>query len=122
MGALVAVARQMELDDPLHRYGVDVLLCAESMVEGTDEDIVDVEQDAAVRFLAHRAQELPFRQRRSSKVHVTRNVLDQNVPAESLLYLSNPACDVLHHFFRIRQGQQVVQIASSNSGPAEMVG
>ena len=119
--AMVAVTGEMELDDPFHRNGVNVSQRIKPMVEGAHEDVVDVEQDPAVRFVGHRAQKLPFAEARGLEFHVARNVLDQDSTIENFLNLANPPGDVTQSLFGIGKGQEVVQVVAADPGPSQMV-
>src|SRR5690242_8150566 len=76
IGAMIAMAGEVELSDPVDRNGVDINPGIELMVEGVHIDIVDVEQNSAVRLFGHRGKELPFAHRRKREFHIARNVLD----------------------------------------------
>ena len=88
MGPVVAVAGEMELHDPIDRYRIDVLLGAEAMIEGADEDVVNVEQNSAIGFIGDRTQEFPLGQPRILKGQVARHVFDQDWALEEFLHVA----------------------------------
>ena len=61
VGAVVGVAGEVELDDALDRHAGEVVARVEAVVEGADEDVVDVEQDAAVGALRDARRGTPTR-------------------------------------------------------------
>src|SRR5579875_2201365 len=116
------MAGKVELDHTLWRYGIDVSLRIEAMVEGVDVNVVDIEQNPTVDLVGHRPQKLPFLHLRDAKGQVTGNVLDQKRPAQKILDLPDACGDISHNFVRIGQRQEVMQVMPSDSSPAEMIG
>src|SRR5216683_7498654 len=113
--------REMILPDALGRHGVDIVVRIKSMVERAHENIVDVEQDSAVSLFSYRRNKFPLGHRRIGKRHVAGNVFDQYWSLERFLNLPNPRDDMTNRLFRVRQREQIVQIAPADAGPAEMV-
>src|SRR5216684_3251986 len=116
--AMVAMAREMELRDPVDRNRIDINFGVKAMVEGADEDIVDIEQDSAVSFAGHRRKELPFGQSRMSIGKVARHVLHQYWPSENVLDLADARCHVEYSLVGVGQWQEVVEIVASHASPA----
>ena len=59
VGAAVFVSCEMELDNAVGRNAADVFGGIPSVIAGADEDVVDVEEDAAVCFFGHSCEEVP---------------------------------------------------------------
>src|SRR5216684_1652249 len=118
VAAMVAMAREMELRDPVDRNRIDINFGIKAMVEGADENIVDIEQDSTVSFAGLRREELPFGQRRMSVGKVTRHVLHQYWPSENVLDLADARSHVEDSFVSVRQRQEVVEIVASHASPA----
>src|SRR5712692_9055868 len=118
----IRVPRQVELSDPIRRNGGEVLARIESVVPGADVDVVDVEEDAAVRPLSHLRDELPFREGGAAERNVAGYVLQQDLAPEGVLHLVDPPHDVVERFLGVRQRHQIVQVAAAVRAPAEVVG
>ena len=61
---MIAMTGQMELD---HTFGwdrIDVTNRIEAVIKSVDENIVDIEQDAAIGLLRDGTEEFPFREPR----------------------------------------------------------
>ncbi len=76
VGALVRVAGQVVLHDPVGGDRVDVLLGAEAVVEGAHVDVVHVQEEAAVGLDRQAGQELPLGDPRGRELQVGRRVLE----------------------------------------------
>jgi hypothetical protein len=63
-------AGQMDLLHRMHRHRVDITPRIEAMVVRTDEDVVDVEQQAAAAAPRHLGDKLPFGHRRIGKLDI----------------------------------------------------
>src|SRR5262249_55969079 len=55
MSTVIAVPGKMKLHDPLNGNRVEIFFRAETMIESVDENIVDVEQNAAIGLLGNGA-------------------------------------------------------------------
>ena len=76
---------QMELDHAVRGDRIDVTNRIEAMIKSVDENIVDIEQDAAVGLLGHGTEEFPFGEPRRTKFHVARYVLEEDRALENVL-------------------------------------
>src|SRR6266700_3932949 len=70
--ALITVPGKVKLPDALLRDGVQIDLRVEAVIDATDVDVVDVEQNGTVRALGDFAQELPFAHVGLSKSQIAR--------------------------------------------------
>src|SRR5579862_700297 len=113
--------REVELDDAFARNRVDIGARIETMIERADEDVVDVEQDAAVGALCDLREELPFGHLRIAKRHVAGNILDEHGTLEEVLRLANARRDMTHNLGGVWQRQQIMQIASADARPAQVI-
>ncbi len=86
VAALVAVAGEMELDHAVARDSLDVVGGVEAVVAGANEDVVDVEENAAVGVLGDLAEEFPLAHGRVAKGDVGGDILERDLPAEELLH------------------------------------
>src|SRR5207237_6968394 len=121
VGALVAVAGEMELGDAVGRHSRDVFGGGEPVVAGADVDVVDVEENAAIRAAGHLAEELPLADRRLAEGDIRGDVLEQHLPPERLLHLPDALDDMGEGLFGERKRPEVVDIAAAMAAPAEMV-
>src|SRR5580704_7492932 len=121
IGAMVGVTCKMELNDSFGRNGVDIAMRVKAMVKGVDEDIVDVEQNAAVGFVDDRSQKLPFGKPRMRIGHVAGNIFDKYSAAEKILHFADSPRSVRHCFLGMRKRHQVVEIAPTDAGPTQMI-
>src|SRR6516165_4823184 len=97
VSTMIAVPRKMKLHDPLDGNRVEVLFGAEPMIEGVDENIVDVEENPAVGLLRNRAQKLPFAQSRIAERQVAGNVFQQYRAFQKILHLPDSLRHVANH-------------------------
>src|SRR5262249_16844781 len=102
-------------------YGIQVLERIELMVHRAHVDVVHIEQDQTIGTRRDLAEELPLAETRIAELHIARDVLEQNPPTEEILYGAHAGDDVLERLLRVRQRQQVMGVASGNSGPAEVI-
>ena len=58
---VLAVPRQMDLEDPLRRYRRQVVEGIETVIVRTHKDVVHIEQDSTVRMLRDASEKLPLR-------------------------------------------------------------
>src|SRR5215472_9268284 len=100
MRPMVTMTGQMKLRDTLRRNRAEVFVGIEAMVECTDEDIVDVEKDAAVRFFRDDSQKVPFGHRRIAKAHVAGDVLNQDPAFQEILHLAEAARDMAYRLLQ----------------------
>ena len=84
------------------------------VVAGVDEDIVDVQQQVAVRFGQHGVDEVDLAHVRAGH-GVVGDVLHRDAPAQHVLHLGDAPGDVLHGFTGERQRQQVVDVATGSA-------
>jgi hypothetical protein len=94
----------------------------EAVVRGAHEDVVHVEEDAAVGAGRDRAQECPLGHRRVREGDVARDVLQQDATPEGVLDLPHAIDDVRQRLVGVRQRQKVVGIVTADASPAEVIG
>src|SRR5262245_41102136 len=80
----VAVAGDMELNDPIARHAVQEVVGGEAVVEGADIDVVDVEQKPAIGAARHLARELPLGHLRLAEGDIARYVLEREPASENV--------------------------------------
>ena len=85
MGAAVARAGEMDLDDALGRQRLDIMAGVEAVVEGADIDVVDVEQQAAIGVFREPAEILPFRHLRAGELEIGAGIFEDQRPPEPVL-------------------------------------
>src|SRR5471030_68071 len=56
------------------------------------------------------------------KAEITRRILDRDLPAERLLQLANVAHNDLKRLLRIRQRQEIVEVAAAVGAPRQVIG
>ena len=122
MTAEIAVAGEMKLAHSGFRDGLQVGQRVEAVIDAADVDIVDVEQDGAIRALRDLAQEFPFAHLGGVEGQIARDVLQQDLPPEGVLHLTDSRHDRSERLLRVGQGQEIVQVASVDPGPAQMIG
>ena len=116
-----AVTGQMNLEDAIRRDRVDVFHRIEAMIMRTDEDIVDIEQDAAVGFFRDRHQEIPFADHVAFEAQIGGNILEGDSTTETILDLPNAFGDVGDDVVRIGQWKQIVELCTRDAGPTQMI-
>ena len=122
MGGVVAVAGEVELDDPLVGQRPDEPVGVHVVVEARHVDVVDVEEQPAVRLLGQAGDELPLVHGRILEGNVGAGVLQHERALQEVL----DGSDALHHVAQgllgERHRQQVVGVAAEHARPAEVVG
>ena len=119
---VVAVPRDVKLDDPLVRQGANERVRVEVMIEARDVDVVEVKQQTAVGLFGHAGDELPLLHRGVAESHVRAGVLQHERPLEEVLQRA----DTLHHVAQGLLGErahweQVVRVAAEDTRPADVV-
>ena len=92
------------------------------MVARTDVDVVDIEQDAAVRPPGHRAEKFPLAHSGFAERYVRGDVLEQDLSAQRLLHTLDALDDMGEGLFGERQRPEVVRVTAAVTAPAEVVG
>ena len=90
MTAEIAVAGQVKLPHSGFRDGMQVGQGVEAVIHAADVDVVDVEQDGAIRSLRDFAQKLPLAHLGGLIGQVAGDVFQQNLPSQGLLHLTDP--------------------------------
>ena len=98
-----------------HRLRID------AEVVRVHDQIVDVEQHAAAGARAQRREELALADPGAREGDVGRGVLQQQPPPERVLHLRDARRDVIEHFGRVEDGQQVVRRAAAEARPAQVI-
>ena len=91
------------------------------MIVRAHEDVVDVQQDAAIGAAGELGQKLVLRHV-AIEHQVAGGVLQQNPPSEPLLHDLHPARHVGQHLLGVRQRQQIVRVDPVRRPPAKVVG
>src|SRR5882757_1321164 len=121
VSALITMPGKVKLPDALLRHGVQIGLRIEAVIDAADVDIVDVEQDGAVRALGDLAQEFPFAHVGLLQSQVARYVFEQELPTERILYLADAGDHMRQRLLVIGEWQEIVQVLSADSGPAQVI-
>src|SRR5262249_50161563 len=74
--AFVSVPCQVILNDPIHWNPINEVVRIQSVVEGADVNIVDVEENATVRLLSEGREKVDLCPRRSSKFQIGRRIFE----------------------------------------------
>src|SRR5260370_13873582 len=111
------MSSEMDLADTLTRHAGKVRQWIETVVGCTDVDIVDVEQEEAIRAPTHLGQEVPLVHFVVGKAHVGRGVFEQQRTFEYVLCERNIRADHRHGFLRECQWQEALRIAYHHSRP-----
>src|SRR5580698_1746419 len=115
MSAEIAVPGEMKLANPVRGDRLQISQRIEAMIDAADINIVDVEEDGAVRPLRDLAQKFPFVHVGGMKGQIARDIFKQQLPSQRVLYLAHPFYDRGECFFRVGKGQEIVQVASLDS-------
>ena len=121
MTAHVAVPGKMKLAHPRFRHRLQVLHRFKAVIDAADIDIVNVEQDIAVGARGNLAQEFPLAHLVGVKAEIAGDILQEDLPAQGILHLTHACNHRRQRLFTVGQGQQIVQIASFDPGPAQMI-
>ena len=92
------------------------------MIGGRDEDVVDVEQQAAAGSAHDRANEVRFAHRRFAKRDIGGGIFEQDRPADRLLHFVDVIADASESGPRVGQRQQVVEKCGLVGRPGQMLG
>ena len=92
------------------------------MVHCADIDVVDVEKNLAPGHCRDLSQELALRNRRFAVLEIRRRILDQDLAPEIILHFTDAAAEVSQRLLRVRKRQQVVQVASVDGAPGQVIG
>ena len=87
--SIFRVSRDVDLRHALARNAVHIGQGIEIVVLRGHVDVVDIQQNAAVRALHHFAQELPFRHLALVKFGIAAHVLDDDGNLEKVLHLAD---------------------------------
>src|SRR6185436_14139569 len=90
----------------------------ETMIHRIDIKVVDVEQNAATAAFVNLCQEVELRDFGRAELQVTRHVLDEDRPLQDFLHLGDMRNDLIACSARIRQWQQIVEMAWTERAPA----
>src|SRR5882757_11210746 len=119
VSALITMPGKVKLPDALLRHGVQIDLRVEAVIDATDVDVVDVEQDGTVRALGDLAQEFPFAHVGLLISQIARYVFKQELLPKRILYLADAGDHMRQRLLVIGERQQVVQVPSADAGPTE---
>ena len=92
------------------------------MVGGRDEDVVDVEQQAAAGAPDQLPKEFGLAHRRFREDHIGRRVLEQDRAADGLLHFVDMIGDARERRLGVGQRQQIVEVGRLVRRPGEMLG
>ena len=116
------MAGEMDLADCVHREGVEIILRGCAVVDGGDEDVVDVEQETAARPADDVAQEVDLGNRARLEDDISRGVFEEHRAREGLLDLVDMVADAQKRLLRIGQWQEVREEDLAMARPGEMLG
>jgi hypothetical protein len=100
--AAIDVTGEMVLRYALNLDRLDVTRSIETVVEGADVNIINIEQDPAISLFRNSIQEIPFSHHRVREAHVTRYVFDEDRALQGFLHLSDSCRRPRNSFFCIR--------------------
>ena len=109
------VSSDVQVGDAVQRQAMQKSQRVVAEVDAVDVDVVDVEQQQAVRLVDHGIDELQLGQRRVGR-GVVRDVLDADAPLEEVLGLPDALGDVPNGLVGERNGHQVVEMAMVAAG------
>ena len=112
------MAGEVELHHPVGRNAIHEHLGVVAVIEGTNVDVVDVEQQPAAGALGHLGDELPLGHFGGLEFDIGRNVFKAERAAQALLYIMHARDDMIEGFARVGKRQKIVQIDAVNPGPA----
>jgi hypothetical protein len=113
---------QVQLPHAGSRQRVDERVRVEAVVHGAHIYVVDVEQQIAVGALCETREKFRFAHLRRCEPDVARDVLEQDAATEHVLHSLHTLRNVRERVLGVRQRQQVVQIDSVDTRPAEVIG
>src|SRR5258708_2888514 len=119
---LCVVTGKMDLTDARERKVGQIIQRGEAMVSSGDEDIVDVEQQAASGAAGDGVDEVCLAHRRLAKRDIGRRVFEKHRATNLLLYLVDVIADLGERRRGIGQGQEVVEIGRLVRRPGKMLG
>ena len=111
---------EMNLLDRVGRHRIEVSGGIETMIDGIDVDVIDVEQQAAAGAPAQLIEKFRLRNGLVAEPDVSRNVLDQDAPLQARLHLIDAIAYQRERFLRTRQRQQFVQVSPADRTPAQV--
>ena len=91
------------------------------MIEGTDIEIVEVEQDATFAALLQLGQKFPLAHL-PGQLQIGGGIFNQHAATQGLLYLLDLVAHVAQGGAGIGHRQQIVEVTPTNAAPAEMFG
>src|SRR5258707_4401686 len=117
----LGVPRDMDLRHALCRNTIYVIMGIEIVVSGRHINIVDVQEDAAIRQFHHFGKKLPLRHLRNVEFGITAYVLHSNRYLKKVPHFTNFLCGEAGSLEGIGHGQQVVTVGPIDAAPAQMV-
>src|SRR6185436_2937161 len=109
---------KMNLAHRVRRNCVQCVRGIETMIHRIYIQVVDVEQNAATAAVGNLCQEVELRDFGRAELQVTRHVLDKDPPLQDFLHLGDMRNDLIACSARIRQWQQIVEMAWTERAPA----
>ncbi len=94
----------------------------EAVIGRADEDVVDVEQEAAAGTLDDFGEKLRLADRGFGEGDVGRGVLEKDRALERGLHDLDVLADPVERLFRVGQGQEIVEESARVRRPGEMLG
>ena len=117
----LARAREVNLEDARGIERGERGLGIGAVIVRVHQQVVEVEQDAAVGLTRNCGEELAFAHAVVGEAHVARDVLDRDAAAEPRLHLANARGHVPRRFLGVRQRQQIVEMRAAVRGPAQVI-
>jgi hypothetical protein len=116
------VAGEMDLADMAKRESVEISDGIEAVIGRGDDDVVDVEQQAAAGAAGDLGEEVGLGHHAFREEDVGRRIFEQHASPDRLLRLVDVVANRLEGLFRIGQRQQIVEEALVVGRPGEMFG
>src|SRR4029077_8980613 len=118
---VLGVSGDVDLGHALDGNALQVFKRIKIMIAGGNVNIVDVEQDAAVRVFHHFVEELPFRHFGDVELGVTAYVFHRDGHFQEIARLTYFLRRAFGGLKRIGHGQKVVRITAIHAAPAQVI-
>ncbi|ODR99207.1 hypothetical protein AUC68_04145 [Methyloceanibacter methanicus] len=119
---VLRMAAQVNLADMLHGERFEIGIRTEAVIDGLNEHVVHVEQQAAARPPHGLAQELDLAHRRFGIGHIGRRVFEKHLPAHRILHFTDVFADAGQCLLGIGERQEVVEIDGIVARPGQVLG
>src|SRR3954447_25650562 len=114
------MAGKMDLANGFRRKRIQRRNRIESVVNGIDEQIIEIEKDAAATTVREFSKKLQFRHLGSTKPQVAGNIFDEYWPAQDVLNFRHVCNHNVQRLTGIRHRQKIVEMVRAKGSPAQM--